>query len=137
MWKNLRYALLVFALLCFNFFVSRFSLFIYELFLPDKYINLFFLAQYYPRTFLSFLAKSREVFERAVEFYGEENMDEKLFVSFARFEESCKEVACIFYSPTKTYSKLFLLPGGLVYENSSFVPKIRDLKNFLRQIIFT
>ncbi|XP_046859384.1 crooked neck-like protein 1 [Xenia sp. Carnegie-2017] len=37
------------------------------------------------------ITKSREVFERAVEFYGEENMDEKLFVSFARFEESCKE----------------------------------------------
>jgi crooked neck len=32
------------------------------------------------------------VFERAVEFYGEENMDEKLFVAFARFEEACKEV---------------------------------------------
>lgn len=32
------------------------------------------------------------MFERAVEFYGEENMDEKLFVSFARFEEQCKEV---------------------------------------------
>ena len=27
-----------------------------------------------------------------MEFYGEENMDEKLFVSFARFEEACKEV---------------------------------------------
>ena len=40
--------------------------------------------------------KSREVFERAVEFYGEENMDEKLFVSFARFEEACKEVLRIF-----------------------------------------
>lgn len=42
--------------------------------------------------FLIFLVKSRDVFERAVEFYGEENMDEKLFVSFARFEEACKEV---------------------------------------------
>ncbi|CAB4020502.1 Crooked neck 1, partial [Paramuricea clavata] len=37
------------------------------------------------------IVKSRDVFERAVEFYGEENMDERLFVSFARFEEQCKE----------------------------------------------
>jgi hypothetical protein len=38
------------------------------------------------------LVKSREVFERGVEFFGEENMDEKLFVAFAKFEEACKEV---------------------------------------------
>lgn len=38
------------------------------------------------------VVKSRDVFERAVEFYGEENMDEKIFVAFARFEEACKEV---------------------------------------------
>ncbi|XP_028409035.1 crooked neck-like protein 1 [Dendronephthya gigantea] len=37
------------------------------------------------------IVKSRDVFERAVEFYGEENMDEKIFVAFARFEEACKE----------------------------------------------
>jgi hypothetical protein len=38
------------------------------------------------------LVKSREVFERGVEFFGEENMDERLFVAFAKFEEACKEV---------------------------------------------
>ena len=32
------------------------------------------------------------MFERAVEFYGEENMEADLFVGFARFEERQKEV---------------------------------------------
>lgn len=33
-----------------------------------------------------------QVFERAVEFYGEDHMDENLFVAFSRFEERQKEV---------------------------------------------
>jgi len=32
------------------------------------------------------------VYERAVEFFGEENADEKLFLAFGKFEENCKEV---------------------------------------------
>ena len=36
--------------------------------------------------------KAREVFERAVEFYGEDNLEADLFVGFARFEERQKEV---------------------------------------------
>lgn len=39
----------------------------------------------------SFIQGSRTVFERAVEFFGEENMDEKLYLAFARFEEGQKE----------------------------------------------
>uniref|UniRef100_A0A8D9B1Q8 Protein crooked neck n=1 Tax=Cacopsylla melanoneura TaxID=428564 RepID=A0A8D9B1Q8_9HEMI len=38
-----------------------------------------------------FISGARKVFERAVEFFGEENMDEKLFVAFAKFEEGQKE----------------------------------------------
>lgn len=38
-----------------------------------------------------YILKSRGVFERAVEFFGEENMDEKLFVAFAKFEETQRE----------------------------------------------
>lgn len=38
-----------------------------------------------------FINGSRKVFERAVEFYGDEMMDEKLFIAFARFEENQKE----------------------------------------------
>ncbi|XP_033873037.1 crooked neck-like protein 1 [Acipenser ruthenus] len=38
-----------------------------------------------------YIAHSRRVFERAVEFYGEDIMDEQLFVAFAKFEEKQKE----------------------------------------------
>lgn len=38
-----------------------------------------------------FINSSRLIYERAVEFFGEENMDEKLFIAFARFEENQKE----------------------------------------------
>ena len=40
-----------------------------------------------------YIGKAREVFERAVEFYGEDNMEADLFVGFARFEERQKEVS--------------------------------------------
>ena len=39
-----------------------------------------------------YIAHGRKVFERAVEFFGEEHVDENLFVAFARFEEMQKEV---------------------------------------------
>ncbi|XP_062857787.1 crooked neck-like protein 1 [Trichomycterus rosablanca] len=38
-----------------------------------------------------YIAHGRKVFERAVEFFGEEYIDENLFVAFARFEEKQKE----------------------------------------------
>ncbi|CAL8314973.1 unnamed protein product [Merluccius merluccius] len=38
-----------------------------------------------------YIAHGRKVFERAVEFFGEEHVDENLFVAFARFEEMQKE----------------------------------------------
>ncbi|MBN3291102.1 CRNL1 protein, partial [Polypterus senegalus] len=38
-----------------------------------------------------YIAHARKVFERAVEFFGEEYMDEQLFVAFAKFEEKQKE----------------------------------------------
>ncbi|XP_077594244.1 crooked neck-like protein 1 [Stigmatopora nigra] len=38
-----------------------------------------------------YIAHSRKVFERAAEFFGEEHVDERLFVAFARFEETQKE----------------------------------------------
>ena len=39
-----------------------------------------------------FISGARRVFERAVEFFGEESMDEKLFIAFAKFEEGQREV---------------------------------------------
>ena len=43
--------------------------------------------------FIFFAVGAREVYERAVEFFGEENADEKLFLAFGKFEENCKEVS--------------------------------------------
>ena len=34
--------------------------------------------------------QAREIYEKAVEFFGEEYMDEKLFIAFAHFEEAQK-----------------------------------------------
>lgn len=39
-----------------------------------------------------YIAHSRKVYERAVEFFGEEHVEENLFVAFAKFEEMQKEV---------------------------------------------
>ncbi|XP_033124817.1 crooked neck-like protein 1 [Anneissia japonica] len=39
----------------------------------------------------SFPGNSRSVYERSIEFFGEDNMEEDLFVSFAKFEERQKE----------------------------------------------
>lgn len=38
-----------------------------------------------------YLSNARNVFERAAEFFSEEHMDENLYVSFAKFEEGCRE----------------------------------------------
>lgn len=39
-----------------------------------------------------FISGARKVFERAVEFFGDDHMDEDLYVAFAKFEERQKEV---------------------------------------------
>ena len=38
---------------------------------------------------------ARIVFERAIEYYGDDNMDQYLYIAFARFEESQREVGCM------------------------------------------
>ncbi len=45
------------------------------------------------KKFCFLLVGARDVYERAVEFFGEENADEKLFLAFGKFEENCKEVS--------------------------------------------
>lgn len=40
-----------------------------------------------------YFAHARKVYERAVEFFGDEHMDERLYVAFAKFEENQKEVS--------------------------------------------
>ncbi|XP_052275538.1 crooked neck-like protein 1 [Dreissena polymorpha] len=39
----------------------------------------------------SYINSSRSIYERAVEYFGEDNMDEKLIIAFAKFEEGQKE----------------------------------------------
>ncbi|XP_023230969.1 crooked neck-like protein 1 [Centruroides sculpturatus] len=38
-----------------------------------------------------YITNARKIYERAVEFFGEEFMDEKLFIAFAKFEENQRE----------------------------------------------
>lgn len=40
----------------------------------------------------SYINSARSIYERAVEFFGEHNVDEKLLIAFAKFEEGQKEV---------------------------------------------
>ena len=44
------------------------------------------------------LANARIVYERAIEFFGDDNMDEKLYIAFAKFEENQREVCSIPFS---------------------------------------
>ena len=41
----------------------------------------------------NYIGSSRRIYERAVDFFGEDNMYEELFIAFARFEENQKEVS--------------------------------------------
>lgn len=40
----------------------------------------------------SYINSARTIYERAVQFFGDENADENLFLAFAKFEEGQKEV---------------------------------------------
>ena len=44
----------------------------------------------------AYINSARRIFERGVEYFGEDNMDEKLLTAFAKFEEGQKEVCCVF-----------------------------------------
>lgn len=39
-----------------------------------------------------YINSARIIYERAVEFFGEDNVDEKILLAFAKFEEGQKEV---------------------------------------------
>jgi len=61
-----------------------------------------------------FIVGARSVFEKAVEFFGDDHINENLFIAFARFEERQKEVLklinIIFFTFIKEYTiyKYFL-----------------------------
>ena len=40
-----------------------------------------------------FINSARRIYERAVEYFGEEHLSENLLISFAKFEEGQKEVS--------------------------------------------
>ncbi len=54
-----------------------------------------------------YIAHSRKVYERAVEFFGEDHVDENLFVAFAKFEETQKEVCATQYRTDLTCNRLY------------------------------
>ena len=59
------------------------------------------------------IANARSIFERAIEFFGEDLVDERLMMGFARFEEGCQE-----YERARTIYKFALdrLPKSQVEE---------------------
>lgn len=61
--------------------------------LARKYVCRFQLCNWQLQLTALLLCFSSSVFERAVEFFGEEHMDPQLFVDFAQFEERQKEVS--------------------------------------------
>lgn len=58
-----------------------------------------------------YIAHGRKVYERAVEFFGEDHIEENLFVAFAKFEETQKEVWAqqsppVFNSQSETFLRM-------------------------------
>ena len=41
----------------------------------------------------NYVKNARRIYERGIEYFGDENMDEKLVIAFAKFEEGQKEVS--------------------------------------------
>jgi len=39
-----------------------------------------------------FISSARQIYERAIEYFGDENIDEGLLIAFAKFEEGQREV---------------------------------------------
>ena len=64
------------------------------------------------------VANARTIFEKALEYLGEEAHDEKLFISFATFEERCKEVD-IYSFPSAKLLLLFLLLLLLLFRENA------------------
>lgn len=55
-------------------------------------LNISFLLNFRFEEHHGFISGARKVYERAVEFFGEETLDERLFIAFAKFEEGQREV---------------------------------------------
>ncbi|CAG2250094.1 CLF1 [Mytilus edulis] len=68
------------------------------------------------------LSSARQVYERAVEFFGEDNIDERLVVAFAKFEEGQKghERARLIYK----YALDHLPKDAVVKKSTNIIPSI-------------
>ena len=40
-----------------------------------------------------YIASARQIYERGVEYFGDEHISEQLFIAFTKFEESQKEAS--------------------------------------------
>ena len=60
-------------------------------------------------------SNARQVFERAIEYFGEDNLQENILLAFARFEEQQKEVL------TASYAILYLCTIT-VRESTCYLP---------------
>jgi crooked neck len=56
----------------------------------DPVANIFFFSFFF---FFALLEKAREIYSQAIEFLGEEHIDQKVLVAFAKFEIKLKEVS--------------------------------------------
>lgn len=44
-----------------------------------------------------FISSARQIYERAVEYFGDENIDEGMLIAFAKFEEGQREVRVMLF----------------------------------------
>ena len=59
-----------------------------------------------------FITSARQIYERAVEYFGDEHIDEGLLIAFAKFEEGQREVRVM----------LFMLHGAPVVWPGTCMP---------------
>uniref|UniRef100_A0A096NVQ0 Crooked neck pre-mRNA splicing factor 1 n=1 Tax=Papio anubis TaxID=9555 RepID=A0A096NVQ0_PAPAN len=88
----------------------------------------------------AYFAHARKVYERAVEFFGDEHMDEHLYVAFAKFEENQKEANPHNYDAWFDYLRLVESDAEAeavreVYERAiANVPPIQEKRHWKRYI---
>ncbi|OWK03571.1 hypothetical protein Celaphus_00007586 [Cervus elaphus hippelaphus] len=87
-----------------------------------------------------YFAHARKVYERAVEFFGDEHMDEHLYVAFAKFEENQKEANPHNYDAWFDYLRLVESDAEAetvreVYERAiANVPPVQEKRHWKRYI---
>ena len=64
-----------------------------------------------------FISSARQIYERAVEYFGDENIDEGLLTAFAKFEEKQREVRAVLFRFVigSIFQFLFILADCIFY----------------------